>query len=128
MRSGWEELRETVTLCGPQGMAEESPRRSRERPLVAGGHGGGGTPGPIPNPEVKPPSADGTAVQSVGEQDAAGHKGALFCAGAVGPLGRRLFFLSWANFSRLYFVTLIVLPLEACVGGLPRQENSCGAR
>src|SRR6266545_2949467 len=26
-----------------------------------GGHGGGETPGPIPNPEVKPSSADGTA-------------------------------------------------------------------
>src|ERR1043165_6848414 len=26
-----------------------------------GGHGGGDTPGPIPNPEVKPSSADGTA-------------------------------------------------------------------
>lgn len=29
--------------------------------MAAGGHGRGGTPGPIPNPEVKPPSADGTA-------------------------------------------------------------------
>lgn len=44
---------------------------------MAGGHGGGGTPGPIPNPEVKPPSADGTAGQPVGEQGAAGHEGAL---------------------------------------------------
>src|SRR5437588_10095636 len=26
-----------------------------------GGHGGGETPGPIPNPEAKPSSADGTA-------------------------------------------------------------------
>ena len=44
---------------------------------MASGHGGGGTPGPIPNPEVKPPSADGTAGQPVGEQGAAGHEGAL---------------------------------------------------
>ena len=29
-----------------------------------GGHGGGGTPGPIPNPEVKPSSADGTALET----------------------------------------------------------------
>ena len=32
-----------------------------ECPVPASGHGRGGTPGPIPNPEVKPPSADGTA-------------------------------------------------------------------
>ncbi len=32
-----------------------------ERPQPASDHGRGGTPGPIPNPEVKPPSADGTA-------------------------------------------------------------------
>lgn len=49
----------------------------RERPLLAGGHGRGGTPGPVPNPEVKPPSADGTADQSVGEQDAAAQQGAF---------------------------------------------------
>src|SRR5688572_7898579 len=29
-----------------------------------GGHGGGGTPGPISNPEVKPSSADGTALET----------------------------------------------------------------
>ena len=33
----------------------------------AGGHGGRETPGPIPNPEVKPSSADGTARGSVWE-------------------------------------------------------------
>ena len=37
-----------------------------ERPTLVGGHGRGGTPGPIPNPEVKPPSADGTAGQARG--------------------------------------------------------------
>src|ERR671910_676284 len=31
------------------------------------GHSGGGTPGPIPNPEVKPSSADGTARATVWE-------------------------------------------------------------
>ena len=29
-----------------------------------GGHSGGETPGPIPNPEVKPSSADGTARET----------------------------------------------------------------
>ena len=35
--------------------------------LVSGGHGGGDTPGPMPNPAVKPSSVDGTAVLTVGE-------------------------------------------------------------
>ena len=34
---------------------------------VVGGFGGGGTPGPIPNPEAKPSSADGTALARVWE-------------------------------------------------------------
>ena len=34
---------------------------------VVGGVGGGGTPGPIPNPEAKPSSADGTALARVWE-------------------------------------------------------------
>ena len=34
---------------------------------VVGGFGGGGTPGPIPNPEAKPSSADGTAPDRVWE-------------------------------------------------------------
>ena len=32
-----------------------------------GGYGEGETPGPIPNPEVKPFSADGTALETVWE-------------------------------------------------------------
>ena len=40
---------------------------------------GAATPGPIPNPEVKRPIADSTAVQSVGGQDAAGPSGGLRC-------------------------------------------------
>ena len=35
--------------------------------MVVGGCGGGGTPGPIPNPEAKPSSADGTALVRVWE-------------------------------------------------------------
>src|SRR6476620_5390955 len=34
---------------------------------VVGGLSGGGTPGPIPNPEAKPSSADGTALDRVWE-------------------------------------------------------------
>ena len=45
-----------VALCGPQGTA-----LTGECPTLVSDHGRGGTPGPIPNPEVKPPSADGTA-------------------------------------------------------------------
>ena len=32
-----------------------------------GGYGGGETPGPVPNPEAKPSSADGTALVRVWE-------------------------------------------------------------
>ena len=48
-------------LCGPQGA-----RLTEECPSLVGGRGGGGTPGPMPNPEVKPPSADGTAASGRG--------------------------------------------------------------
>ena len=34
---------------------------------VVGGYGGGVTPGPMPNPEAKPSSADGTALARVWE-------------------------------------------------------------
>ena len=37
------------------------PEMTAECPSLVSDHGRGGTPGPIPNPEVKPPSADGTA-------------------------------------------------------------------
>ena len=40
-------------------------------------HGGEAIPGPIPNPEVKLPIAQSTAVQSVGGQDDAGPAGGL---------------------------------------------------
>ncbi len=35
--------------------------------LSLGDRGGGGTPGPIPNPEVKPASADGTRLETARE-------------------------------------------------------------
>ena len=40
---------------------QDAPAAAGERPSRAGGFGGGGTPGPVPNPEVKPASAEGTA-------------------------------------------------------------------
>ena len=48
----------------PPGRPERRPAPTQpapQRPPGAGGHGGRGTPGPIPNPEVKPASAEGTA-------------------------------------------------------------------
>ena len=51
-----------------------------QRPPGAGGHGGRGTPGPIPNPEVKPASADGTAGATLWETRAPPAPGAR-CAG-----------------------------------------------
>lgn len=51
-----------------------------QRPPGAGGHGGRGTPGPIPNPEVKPASADGTAGATLWESRAPPAPGAR-CAG-----------------------------------------------
>ena len=47
-----------VEICPPEfGVVREA----------FGGYGGGETPGPIPNPEVKPFSADGTAWETVWE-------------------------------------------------------------
>ena len=52
-----------------------------QRPPGAGGNGGRGTPGPIPNPEVKPASADGTAGATLWETRAPPAPGAR-CAGS----------------------------------------------
>ena len=43
--------------------AREKTLVIQECPLLVSDHGRGGTPGPIPNPEVKLPSADGTAEE-----------------------------------------------------------------
>ena len=59
------------------------PRPSQpapQRPPGAGGSGGRGTPGPIPNPEVKPASAEGTAGATLWETRAPPAPGAR-CAG-----------------------------------------------
>ena len=72
-----------------------------QRPPGAGGHGGRGTPGPIPNPEVKPASADGTAGATLWESRAPpapgarcagkGRGGAREAPGRGGPFGVPLF-------------------------------------
>src|SRR5437867_8802145 len=47
----------------PEAIGNEKVREASVL-TVSGGHGGGETPGPIPNPEVKPSSADGTALET----------------------------------------------------------------
>ena len=67
----------------PPGRPERRPAPTQpapQRPPGAGGHGGRGTPGPIPNPEVKPASADGTAGATLWETRAPPAPGAR-CAG-----------------------------------------------
>ena len=67
----------------PPGRPERRPAPKQpapQRPPGAGGHGGRGTPGPIPNPEVKPASAEGTAGATLWETRAPPAPGAR-CAG-----------------------------------------------
>src|SRR3982750_1911425 len=47
--------------AAPLPSSAEKPTRRAPR---FGGHSGGDTPGSIPNPEVKPSSADGTALET----------------------------------------------------------------
>ena len=53
-------VRDSLRCAAPRAPGEARPLKT-ECPSLVSDHGGGGTPGPIPNPEVKPPSADGTA-------------------------------------------------------------------
>ena len=67
----------------PPGRPERLPAPTQpapQRPPGAGGTGGRGTPGPIPNPEVKPASAEGTAGATLWETRAPPAPGAR-CAG-----------------------------------------------
>ena len=67
----------------PPGRPERRPAPSLpapQRPPGAGGPGGRGTPGPMPNPEVKPASAEGTAGATLWETRAPPAPGAR-CAG-----------------------------------------------
>ena len=60
--------REVMDLIRPRvALATAGRDGSTENFKVFRGHSGGGTPGPIPNPEVKPSSADGTAGESLWE-------------------------------------------------------------
>lgn len=79
--------RETRCAVRPPGHRAGTRPLTTECPSLVSDHGGGGTPGPIPNPEVKPPSADGTAEWSVGEQDVADQRGAFACRGPRHPGG-----------------------------------------
>ena len=78
-------LARAVRPPGPGGHDPEA-----ERPQTASGHGRGGTPGPIPNPEVKPPSADCTAGQARGRPGRRWPTGGVFArrgpAPSAGPL------------------------------------------
>ena len=70
--------------AAPRAPCERHPALTQpapQRPPGAGGHGGRGTPGPIPNPEVKPASADGTAGATLWESRAPPAPGAR-CAGS----------------------------------------------
>ena len=69
-------------LCGPQGTVEGGTPEA-ERPQTASGHGRGGTPGPIPNPEVKPPSADCTAGRARGRPGRRWPTGGVFATGGA---------------------------------------------
>ena len=70
--------------AAPRAPCERHPAHQQpapQRPPGAGGHGGRGTPGPIPNPEVKPASAEGTAGATLWETRAPPAPGAR-CAGS----------------------------------------------
>ena len=80
-------LARAVRPPGPGGHDPEA-----ERPQTASGHGRGGTPGPIPNPEVKPPSADCTAGPARGRPGRRWPTGGVFArrgpAPSAGPFFR----------------------------------------
>ena len=66
-----------------------------ERPQTASGHGRGGTPGPIPNPEVKPPSADCTAGPARGRPGRRWPTGGVFARRGPAPSAGPLSFCAW---------------------------------
>ncbi len=73
----------SLSAVRPPGRPERRPAPSLpapQRPPGAGGPGGRGTPGPMPNPEVKPASAEGTAGATLWETRAPPAPGAR-CAG-----------------------------------------------
>ena len=77
------QARPSSSAVRPPGRPERLPALSQpapQRPPGAGGPGGRGTPGPMPNPEVKPASAEGTAGATLWETRAPPAPGAR-CAG-----------------------------------------------
>ena len=79
-----QECRFLERCAAPRAPCERLPALKQpapQRPPGAGGPGGRGTPGPIPNPEVKPASADGTAGATLWETRAPPAPGAR-CAGS----------------------------------------------
>ena len=77
------QARPSSSAVRPPGRPERLPAPSQpapQRPPGAGGPGGRGTPGPMPNPEVKPASAEGTAGATLWETRAPPAPGAR-CAG-----------------------------------------------
>ena len=83
-----------------------------------GGHGGGGTPGPIPNPEVKPSSADGTALETEWESRSLPRLRSERAAREGGP-----FAFPYAGACPARSVTRV-----AAVPGPPRPPASSGVR
>ena len=75
---------------------------------LSGGYCGGVPPLPIPNREVKPTCADGTAMQ-------------------CGRVGSRLFYYQrpWREISEVFFV-LSGLSCCPCTDGTPCQIGQCG--
>ena len=74
-------LKRCAAPRAPCGRHPPHQQPAPQRPPGAGGSGGRGTPGPIPNPEVKPASADGTAGATLWESRAPPAPGAR-CAGS----------------------------------------------
>src|SRR5205807_10080184 len=63
--------------------------RGLENSICSGGHRGGETPGSIPNPEVKPSTADGTALETEWESSSPPGTFGTIEAGSYGGLDSR---------------------------------------
>ena len=83
LRSDRSQARPSLSAVRPPGRPERLPAPRQPAPQLppgAGGPGGRCTPGPMPNPEVKPASAEGTAGATLWETRAPPAPGAR-CAG-----------------------------------------------
>src|SRR5256885_16616117 len=89
-----------------------------------GGDGEGETPGPIPNPEVKPLSADGTARETVWESRTPPD---TLYEGPIGNDGAFRIFMVFCGFwcrlcGRRQVVRLVRLPCRGEGRGRPRRQ------